>query len=176
MTSNRGIWMGLGAILLAGGIWAGLALSGDMEEDAADGRWLSIPASDVEFESLEGEPVSIREYAGEVILLNFWGTWCPPCRKEIPELVELQDAFEGRGAIVVGIAVDSGRPDDIRAFADEFGVNYPIWVSGARKALAHYDAVGYPFTVLIDREGVIRKQYLGPQSFETLARDMEAFL
>lgn len=179
---KRWAWLAVGLALLVVGAGAGFVLTGGAGllasggSDAGGGEWLEIPASGVAFETLEGSPVSIGDHAGEVVLLNFWGTWCPPCRYEIPELIELQDAVEARGGTVIGVAVDSGRPDEIRSFAEEFGVNYPIWISGARKALTHYDAVGYPFTVLIDREGVIRKQYLGPQTVETLLSDMEAFL
>lgn len=133
--------------------------------------WLEIPASDIEFEALEGGTASVVEYAGEVVVLNFWGTWCPPCRREIPELVALQEALRGEGT-VIGVAVAS-RPAEIREFVDEFGVNYPIWIGDASKGLAHFDASGYPFTILIDRSGVIRRQYLGPQTVEVLAADIE---
>lgn len=175
MRRHRWMWLAVGAVLLGAGAWVGLALDPAARSDAGS-EWLEIQAAEVEFEDLDGAPVSVRDYRGQVVLLNFWGTWCPPCRYEIPELVELQDAFQDRGAVVVGVAVDSGRPDEIRDFMEEYGINYPIWTSGARKALSHYDAVGYPFTLLIDREGVIRKQYLGPQTMESLAEDMEAFL
>lgn len=133
--------------------------------------WLEIPASEVGFRTLEGGTASVVDYAGRVVVLNFWGTWCPPCRREIPELVTLHEALGERGT-VVGIAVHSPR-EEIRAFLEEYGVRYPIWLSDPAKGLAHFDAAGYPFTILIDGSGVIRKQYLGPQTVETLAADIE---
>lgn len=132
-----------------------------------------LPAADIAFETLEGGTASISDYRGKVVLLNFWGTWCPPCRKEIPELVTLQKALSAAGGSVIGVAVESGSPEEIRSFADKFEVNYPIWVSDAEKALSHYDAMGYPFTVLIDESGNIRREYLGPQTAAVWARDIE---
>lgn len=133
--------------------------------------WLEIPAPGVEFVRLQGGKASVGDYAGEVVVLNFWGTWCPPCRREIPELVTLQEALAGRGT-VIGVAVESGSAEEIRAFASEFRINYPIWISDAQKGLTHFGAMGYPFTVLIDESGVIRRQYLGPQTVESLASDI----
>lgn len=133
--------------------------------------WLEIPASEVEFRTLEGGSASVADYVGRVVVLNFWGTWCPPCRREMPELVELHEAL-GETGTVVGIAVHS-PVEEIRDFAAEFGVDFPIWLSDPQKGLAHFDASGYPFTILIDEGGVVRKQYLGPQTAETLAGDIE---
>ncbi|MEE9471148.1 MAG: TlpA disulfide reductase family protein, partial [Gemmatimonadota bacterium] len=126
-----------------GALWAGLVLAGiaalvvafsagyigsaGAESGSADARWLSIPAPEAEFRTLEGKKASLADYRGQVVILNLWGTWCPPCRREIPELVELQAQLEERGATVVSIAVDSGAEESIRSFASEFGIDYPIW-------------------------------------------------
>ena len=151
---------------------------GAIPAEAAGGArvsdWLEIPArTGVPFERLDGSEVTLREFRGRVVLLNFWGTWCPPCRREIPDLVQLQEALPEGRATVIGAAIQSGSPEDIRAFAGEFGINYPIWISDSQTALSNFTAIGYPYTLLIDREAVIRKQYLGPQTYETLAADIE---
>lgn len=172
-------------------MWAGLVLAGIAAlvlafsvgymgsadaEDSADAVWLSIPAPKAEFATLDGGMASLADHRGQVVILNLWGTWCPPCRREIPELVELQTELEGQGATVVSIAVDSGSEDGIRSFASEFGIDYPIWISGTDEVVRHFRAIGFPFTLLIDRDGVIRKQYLGPQTQETLLADAEPWL
>ncbi|MFQ5678292.1 MAG: TlpA family protein disulfide reductase [Gemmatimonadota bacterium] len=169
-------------IVAAGGLVAGLGIFGFLlgawGESGGPGTGmeaLEMPAPAIAFETLEGERVSVADYRGQVLLLNFWGTWCPPCRREIPELVELQEALARAGGTIIGVAVESGSPQEIRDFTAKFQVNYPIWISDAQKALANYDAMGYPFTLLIDEAGIVRREYLGPQTAASLARDIETF-
>lgn len=190
---RKGIWalgglllLGLGVLLALGFILeprSGPGTGGSAAVGAADGRpghaagsdeWLEVPASEVAFETLEGGEESLLAYRGRTVLLNFWGTWCPPCRREIPELVEVQEAFPAGEVVVIGVAVDSGTPEEIRAFLEEYGVEYPIWLSGGGKALANFQAAGYPFTLLIDEDGRIRREYLGPQSADRLTGDIRA--
>lgn len=150
------------------------AISAEAAGSARVSDWLEIPArTGVPFERLDGSEVHLGEFRGRVVVLNFWGTWCPPCRREIPDLVQLQEALPEGRATVIGVAIQSGSPEDIRAFAGEFGINYPIWISDSQTALSNFTAIGYPYTLLIDQESVIRKQYLGPQTYETLATDIE---
>ncbi|TKB80898.1 MAG: TlpA family protein disulfide reductase [Nitrospira sp.] len=133
-----------------------------------------VPAS--AFRDLRGTSVSLSDFKGQVLLVNFWGTWCVPCLREIPELVRLSARFDTKGLAVVGIAVDSGRPDDIRAFMIEHQINYPTLVSPLGPVKKIFRVVGFPTTLLIDRHGVIRKRYVGPQTEETLRQDVEALL
>lgn len=133
-------------------------------------------APDQTFATLEGAEVSLADLAGDVAVVNFWGTWCLPCRGELPELVDLEARYRDRGLRVIGIAVDSGTPDDIRAFLSRYGVEYEIWTTDMATALEKFGTIGYPFTLLLDRDGWIRKEYLGPQTAETLSEDIEALL
>ncbi len=133
-----------------------------------------VPA--VAFETLDGGTAKLADLAGRVVVLNLWGTWCAPCRRELPELVDLGHAFADRGVAVVGIAIDSGEPSDIREFADSYGVDYEIWMSTTEVAITEFNAVGYPYTLLIDREGFIRNEYLGAQTLESLTPALEALL
>ncbi len=137
-------------------------------------EWLAIPTPpDAEFETLDGGLKRLDDYRGQIVLLNFWGTWCPPCVREIPELVRLQPLLEEMGGTVIGPAVDSGSSESIREFAAELGVNYPIFKSNTNQAVGKFAAAGYPYTLLIDREGVIRKTYLGPQTLRILLADVQ---
>lgn len=128
------------------------------------------------FTDLEGTSVSILDLSGNAAVINFWGTWCLPCRTELPELSELADVYEEQGVHVIGIAVDSGEPESIRTFADEYGVNYPIWVTDMATAVAKFGAVGFPFTLIVDADGWVRKEYIGPQTLESLSADIEEIL
>ena len=153
------------------------AATGSVTEDgvvrAYVSEWLEIPIpADVEFETLDGGSKMLADYRGQIVLLNFWGTWCPPCIYEIPELVQLQPVLEEMGGTVIGPAVDSGSSEAIEEYATELGINYPIFKSYTNQAVGTFAAAGYPYTLLIDREGVIRKTYLGPQTMRILLEDV----
>ena len=107
---------------------------------------------------LEGQALSITQWDGLVVLVNFWATWCPPCRKEIPAFMEVLNRYRGRGFQIVGIAID--EPGAVTDFISELGVNYPQLI-GEQEAIEvsqlygnHYGAL--PYSVLIDRQGIIR--------------------
>jgi peroxiredoxin len=139
-------------------------------------EWLEIPAPDAGFKALDGTVVRLADYRGGIVVLNLWGTWCPPCVREIPELVALQPELEALGGTVLGPAIDSGSAERIRAFLDDFGVNYPIVIGSGSQAVGDFGAIGYPFTLLIDADGVIRRRYLGPQTADGLMADVRRLL
>lgn len=159
--------------------------------DAGPG-WLEIPAPGTSFPVVQpaggttpaGDPTpagradssSLADFRGLVVVLNFWATWCPPCEKEIPELVRLQNALEDRPATVVGVAVASGDSARIMEFARDHGMEYPLWRTDSRTAASEFEAFGLPVTLLVDGEGVIRRRYLGPQRYETLRNDVGRLL
>ena len=138
--------------------------------------WLEIPVPDVEFRTAEGGVARLDEYGGQIVLLNFWGTWCPPCLVEIPHLIEVQEALAELGGTIIGPAVGSGSGEAVLRFGRDRGINYPLWLSDYETAVGRFGAAGYPFTLLIDGEGIIRRQYLGPQTARTLLRDVGALL
>jgi thiol-disulfide isomerase/thioredoxin len=180
MTRHAWIAIALGALLVAG-VFGPMLVSRDEASEvgtntAEVGEARGEPAPTIYFETLEGSSASLLDYAGRVVVFNIWGTWCAPCRYEIPELAELHSAYEDRGAIVIGLAIDSGDPAQIRAFAERYGVNYPIWTSTGAIAVSEFGAVGYPFTLVVDQDGRTRNRYLGPQTFSTLAAELDVLL
>lgn len=117
---------------------------------------------------LDGAPREVAEWDGRVLAINFWATWCPPCRKEIPEFVALQEKYRDRGLQFVGIALE--RPDPVRAFVAEHGVNYPV-LAGEMDVIAVAEAYGnhvgaLPYTVIVGRDGRIAFVHAGPLSME----------
>jgi thiol-disulfide isomerase/thioredoxin len=172
--------------LLAGALLLGGAYAYAANEDpaaAGDGATASapaaVPAPDMAFETLRGARASLSDYRGQVVLLNIWGTWCPPCIREIPHLVQVQAAIEPRGGTVIGLAVDSGSPDAIDAFWRdrlELEPAYPIWMGTNRDARRHFDAFGLPNTLIIDRDGMIRERFLGLVTRELLLEALETYL
>lgn len=134
------------------------------------------PIPDVTFQQLNGSSVTMSDLRGTVVLINFWGTWCGPCLQEIPHLIRLSHQLKPKGFEVVGIALDSGHPDDIRAFMAELGIDYTVWQGDLAVVKQRFHVMGFPTSLLIDRMGLIRKRYFGPQTEEVFTRDAEVLL
>lgn len=112
-----------------------------------------IPAPDFELPTGSGEPFRLSEHRGEVVVLNVWATWCPPCRHEIPDFIELQDELGDRGLTVVGVSLDEDGWDAVRPFAEEIGITYPIAVDDGTVEGLYGPTVSLPTTFVIDRDG-----------------------
>ena len=113
------------------------------------------PAPDFELASLDGRKVKLSDYRGKAVLLNFWATWCSPCKVEMPWFVDLQKKYGNDGLVVLGVAMDDSDNAKIAQFASEMGVNYPILL-GTDKVSDQYGNVQFlPTTFYIDREGRI---------------------
>jgi thiol-disulfide isomerase/thioredoxin len=126
----------------------------------SDGELRPVP--DFSLVDLAGATRSGAEWSGQVRIVNFWATWCPPCRREIPLLIELQEQYGGR-IQVIGIAIDD--LEDVRAYAREAGFNYPVLV-GQQEAIDLGNAfapnfVGLPFTVIVDAQDRITQVHVG---------------
>jgi peroxiredoxin len=134
-----------------------------------------IPAPEWELKTAAGETISSRDFAGQTVVLNFWGTWCPPCREEIPALVQLQKDFADRGLTVIGIAAEP-NPAGLDAFAKKAGINYPVALA-TKDVLAAYGGIDvFPTTFFIDREGKIRKFVQGSMDYAGFAQAAESIL
>ncbi len=139
---------------------------------------LGRPAPPFTLGDTEGRRVSLDEFSGQVLLINFWATWCTPCRKEMPMLQAVHEEFESQGVSVLGVAVDDVQR--ARDFADQLGIAYTILV-GAGDVMAMGVAYGneaglLPYSVLIDRQGMVRWTYLGELKEGELRRQLQALL
>ncbi len=107
---------------------------------------------------LHAKPRDIAEWDGKVVLVNFWATWCPPCVREMPALMQLREAYQGKGFEIVGVALDS--KDAVAAFIDPLGIEYPILIGeqeGLQLTALYGNRLGVlPYSVIIDRKGVIQ--------------------
>jgi len=122
------------------------------------------PAPDFTLESLEGKSVTLSAYRGQAVLLNFWATWCGPCKIEMPWFVELQKEYGPQGLQIVGVAMDDASKEEIQKFAKEMGVNYTILL-GKEAVGQQYGGVDVlPTTYFIDRDGKIVSREFGLQS------------
>ncbi len=123
---------------------------------------------------LEGNAWSLEAQRGKVVLVNYWATWCPPCRAETPALVRLAGEYKARGFEVVGISLDEDT-NLIRPFADEYKVSYPILLPSNTTNLSLL-IEALPTTLLYDRQGRIAKRYVGAASESTFRADIESLL
>ena len=150
---------------LAGGIIIGGYISKNkVTETAAKPDKSSRPASvigtqrtDFSLKDTDGKVRKLSDWDGKVIMINFWATWCPPCRREIPAFIELQDKYRDKGFAIVGVALDT--PQAAIDFVDPMGINYPIMV-GEEEGIALTQQYGnhlgvLPYSVIIDRKGKI---------------------
>ena len=146
----------------------------------------AVKAPDFTLVSLEGDMFTLSDLRGKVILLNFWATWCYPCKIEIPDLNKLQEKYQDKGFIVVGITLTSGSPDQISKFAEEWGMNYKVLtdiegneteiVTNTYGQATGAPISGVPTSFIIDRDGYIVKTYIGPRSEQMFYNDLKHYL
>ncbi len=144
----------------------------------ADKTLIGQTRPDYTLGSSDGSFVSASDFDGRVVLVNFWATWCAPCREEMPMLMALRERFHAKGFEVVGIALDD--VERARAFAGELGINYPILV-GSTDVMAtlrlYGNATGaLPYSVLVDRKGKIRWNRMGVLERESLEPEIDSLI
>lgn len=125
--------------------------------------------------SLHGEAVSLSGYRGKVVLLNFWATWCGPCRAELPRFDLWQTKYKTRGLQVVAVAMDD-EPVLVRSVAEKLRLRYPVVLGDAQLGNDYGGIFGLPVTYLIDRDGVVRKRIEGEANPTQLERELRAVL
>lgn len=165
------LYLGVAALAVAAGFFArSLLLGGNLDPETAQKGAQTIFAASLP--DLQGNNQPVSQWRGKVLVVNFWATWCEPCRREIPEFIKLQEQFRGQGLLFVGIALD--QKEKVAAYSKEAGINYPVlvgdWEAIELARAAGNRQGGLPFTVVIDRNGKIAGTRLG----EISQADMEA--
>lgn len=120
-------------------------------------------------------PVKMADYKGKVVLLNFWATWCGPCKVEIPAFVELYAQYKEKGLVIVGVSIDDS-PEQLQTFMKEFRMNYPVLQMTPDVETAFGPFYGYPTSFFIARDGTICIKHLGPATKEQFEREIKALL
>ncbi len=135
------------------------------------------PAADFTLKTADGaKPVKLSDYKGKVRIVDFWATWCPPCRGEIPDFVALQKQYGAKGLQVIGVSMDRGGPEIVTKFMQENGMNYVSLMSESSVEAAYGGIRAIPSTFLVDRDGNIVKKYVGGQEKATFENDLKALL
>lgn len=131
------------------------------------GLAVGSPAPDFTATTLDGKPVALRELSGRVVLLNFWGSWCPPCREEMPSFDEAYRRYRDRGLVILGVNLGESEVA-VRAFLARIGVSFPVVIDRGGQLARLYDVVPLPTTYVIDPEGRIRARVAGVVSRQQL--------
>jgi cytochrome c biogenesis protein CcmG/thiol:disulfide interchange protein DsbE len=169
-----------GALLLAASLWlAGCASqvtkgepSSRRDKDASSRKM----APDFALKDMNGKTVRLSDYRGQVVLLNFWATWCGPCKIEIPWFVEFQRTYKDRGFTVLGVSVDEDGWEAVRPFLASRQVNYPVVVSTLEVEQQYGGVEALPVSFLIDREGRIAATHVGLVTKKTYEDEIRRLL
>jgi len=141
-------------LLLAGtDFFLGGALTQAADSKKAAPEW--------QLSDVDGKAVKLSDFKGKVVILDFWATWCPPCRREIPGFVSIQRKYADKGFTVIGVSVDEQGPSVVKPFMHQLGMNYPV-VMGTPKVVLDYGGItAIPTTFVIDRQGDVVTAYEG---------------
>lgn len=133
---------------------------------AKDGNLPSAP--DFTITDLNGNEISSSDYEGKVIFVNFWATWCSPCRVEIPGFVEVYEEYKNKGMQIIGISVDQFGADKVRDFVKKYEITYPVAMATNQIVRDFELGRAIPETIIIDKSGTIRHKHIGYMDKETL--------
>lgn len=133
------------------------------------------PAPDFTLPLIDGGQLQLSSYRGKVVLLDFWATWCVPCREETPHFVELQQKYSGQGLQIIGISMDDS-PDPVHTFYQQFHMNYPVVMGTADVGSAYGGVLGLPIAFVIDREGRICTKHMGATDAAVFEKDIITLL
>lgn len=156
-------------LLIVGGIAPSAV--GQSSADEASRR-----APDFALEQMNGNTFRLSDHSGEIVVLNFWATWCPPCRKEIPGFITLQEEFKDRDVTFVGVSLDEDGFSSVRPYAEKMGINYPLVVDDGSVAPQYGGVRILPSTVLVGPDGRIQHRKKGYFPEEQLRRQLNAML
>lgn len=135
-------------------------------------------APDFTLETMDGDAFTLSEQKGKVVVVNIWATWCPPCRKEIPDFIEIQDEMRDDDVLFLGVSIDEEGWEVVRPFADSFGINYPLVVDDGTISSQYGPFMGVPMSFIINKKGkvehvvpgMVTKQMLQPVLQELATR------
>ncbi len=170
-SSLKKLWstFGLGCLFL-GTLWAGeTGLAGDLSQ----ARTSLPPAKNFALKDLYSKKISLTEFRGRVVLINFFATWCPPCHQEIPDLVRLYQQHKNKGLVILGVALDAGgEVKELRSFVQKMKIPYPVLIGGEEIA-EDYRIFGLPTTVIINPEGRIHRRFNGLVPMDHFERTLQ---
>lgn len=140
------------------------------------GSLIGQPAPAFALKNLDGKTVSSSEFKGKVIILNFWATWCPPCRVEIPSFILLQKKYEEKGFTFIGVSLDEDGPRIVKNFVKSAGMNYPQLMASYEVVMNYGNFEAIPTTFVIDRKGIVRNVLQGYHTQSVFENEIQKLL
>ena len=134
-----------------------------------------VLAPDFTLPQLDGQALRLSSYRGKVVLLDFWASWCEPCRVETPHLVELQQKYGDRGLQIIGVSMDDS-PGPARQFYQQFHINYPVVMGTAKTGELYGGVLGLPIAFLINRDGRIYAKHIGATDLVVFEKEILSLL
>jgi thiol-disulfide isomerase/thioredoxin len=135
----------------------------------------SAAAPDFKLQDLNGKTIRLSDFKGKPVLLDFWATWCPPCRASIPGIEKLYKKYSGKGLVVLSISLDQGEWDSVKSFSTEQGITYPV-LKGTEDVASQFQVRTIPMLVIINKQGKTVKRYLGMGDDNELEMDIKSVL
>lgn len=132
-------------------------------------------APDFTLADLSGQTLNLSSYRGKVVLLDFWATWCVPCREEIPHLVDLQNKYGSQGLQIIGVSMDDGS-EPVREFYQHFKMNYPVVMGDAKTGERYGGVLGLPIAFVIAPDGRITSKHIGSTDISVFEREVAKLL
>lgn len=135
-----------------------------------------VPAPVWKLKDVEGKVISSETFKGKVVVVDFWATWCPPCRAEIPGYIELQKKYGKDGLVIIGVSLDQKGPAVVKPFMEKFGINYQVVMGDDDISAAFGGMDAIPTTFIIDRTGIVRDRKVGAEPTEHYEKRIVALL
>lgn len=168
-------WMGRSESGAGAGAEANLSGNEVVSPSSRAETWPST-APDFSLPDLDGKTVRLSDFAGQVRIVDFWATWCPPCRKEIPHFQALHEKYGSRGLTLIGVALDETGADVVRPFVEEQKMTYTSVIGNHEVARQYGGIDAIPTTFVIDRHGKVFRKYVGYRDYETFEADVKILL
>lgn len=147
-----------------------VALFESMQSARAKEVRVGAPAPEFTLRTTDGRTVSLADYKGKVVLVNIWATWCPPCRQEIPSMVNLSNEMKGKDFEILAVSIDDrDLPNALLSFAQEYKMGFPILMDTDKQVAVAYKTTGVPESFLVDRDGIIQKKVIGGDDWSSSA-------
>jgi peroxiredoxin len=156
-------------LLLVRGMSSGASAAGGVPQEGQ-------PAPEMKARTLAGDRVVLSDLRGKVVLVNFWATWCPPCRAEMPGFQRVWEEKQGAGFAVIGLSADETGSRGVASFLRDQGITYPVAMASPAAKAAYGGVSGLPVSFLVDRQGVIQRVVLGVYDESQLRKDVSRLL
>jgi peroxiredoxin len=154
---------------------SGETAAAEPQEISAIPARVDFPAPELQLSDLGGQAFALSDFAGQMVLVNNWAIWCPPCKAELPDLNDFYLKYKDQGFVIIGIEAGS-PPAEVAAYVEQTGLSFPIWVDPQELALDAFMNFSLPSSYLVDRTGQIRLAWTGAISYEMLEKHVAPLL